>query len=47
MTARLVAIKDGQWVPVTDWRRMPGLIKADLKGDYKEPSTPPNPKKAY
>lgn len=47
MTARLVAIKDGQWVPVTDWRRMPGLIKADLKGDYKEPSTPANPKKAY
>jgi hypothetical protein len=47
MTARLVAIKDGQWVPVTDWRRMPGLIKADLKGDYKEPSTPPNPKKAF
>jgi len=46
MTARLVAIKDGQWVPVTDWRRMPGLIKADLKGVYKEPSTPPNPKKA-
>jgi ABC-type branched-subunit amino acid transport system substrate-binding protein len=47
MTARLVAIKDGQWVPVTDWRRMPGLIKADLVGVYKEPSTPANPKKVY
>jgi branched-chain amino acid transport system substrate-binding protein len=47
MTARLAQIKGGQWVPVTDWNRMPGLIKADLKGAYKEPSTPPRPKKAY
>ncbi len=47
MTARLAQIKGGQWVPVTDWNRMPGLIKADLKGAYKEPSTPPRPKKVY
>ncbi len=47
MTARLAQIKSGQWVPVTDWNRMPGLIKADLKGAYKEPSAPPRPKKAY
>lgn len=47
MTARLAQIKGGQWVPVTDWNRMPGLIKADLKGAYKEPSTPPQPKKVY
>lgn len=47
MTARLAEIKGGQWVPVTDWNRMPGLIKADLKGAYKEPSTRPRPKKAY
>ena len=47
MTARLAQIKGGQWVPVTDWNRMPGLIKADLKGPYKEPSAPPRPKKVY
>lgn len=47
MTARLVEIKDGQWVPATPFRRMPGLIRADLKGPYKEPSKPPLPKKVY
>jgi len=47
MTARLAEIKGGQWVPVTPWRRMPGIIRADLKGPYKEPATPPKPKKAY
>jgi ABC-type branched-subunit amino acid transport system substrate-binding protein len=47
MTARLAQIRGGQWVPVTEWNRMPGLIKADLKGAYKEPSTPPRPKKVY
>ena len=47
MTARLVHIKNGQWVPLTDWKRMPGLIRDDLKGHYKEPSTKPVPKKVY
>ena len=47
MTARLAMVKGGKWVPVTPWKRMPGLIKADLKGAYKEPSTKPVPKKAY
>jgi hypothetical protein len=47
MMARLVEIKDGQWVPATPWRRMPGIIRADLKGPYKEPSKPPLAKKAY
>lgn len=47
MVARLVEIKDGQWVPATPWRRMPGLIRADLKGPYNEPSTRPLPKKVY
>lgn len=47
MTARLVEIKGGQWVPATDWHRMPNLIREDLKGPYKEPSTPPRPKKVY
>jgi ABC-type branched-subunit amino acid transport system substrate-binding protein len=46
MMARLVEIKNGQWVPVTDWHRMPGIVREDLKGPYKEPSTPPLPKKA-
>jgi hypothetical protein len=47
MTARLVEIKGGQWVPATPYRRMPGLIRAELKGPYKEASTPPKLKKAY
>ena len=47
MLARLVEIKDGQWVPATPWRRMPGLIQDKLRGPYKEPSKPPLPKKVY
>jgi branched-chain amino acid transport system substrate-binding protein len=47
MVARLAEVKNGQWVPATDWRKMPGLIREDLKGTYKEPSTPPVSKKVY
>ena len=47
MIARLVEVKNGQWVPVTDWNRMPGILRADLKGAYKEPSAPPKPKSIF
>lgn len=47
MVARLVEVKNGQWVPVTDWNRMPGILRADLKGPYKEPSTPAKPKRVF
>jgi ABC-type branched-subunit amino acid transport system substrate-binding protein len=47
MNSRVVEVKNGQWVPATDWRKMPGLIREDLKGPYKELSTPPKPKSIY
>jgi ABC-type branched-subunit amino acid transport system substrate-binding protein len=47
MVARLVEIKNGQWVPVTNWQRMPGIIRTDLRGPYKEPATAPNTKIVY
>ena len=47
MIARLVEIRNGQWVPVTDWNRMPGILRPDLKGAYKEPSAPAKPKSVY
>ncbi|MGZ3569008.1 MAG: ABC transporter substrate-binding protein [Thermodesulfobacteriota bacterium] len=47
MIARLVEVKNGQWVPVTDWNRMPGILRTDLKGAYKEPSAPPKPKSIF
>ncbi len=47
MVARLVEVKNGQWVPATDWRRMPGLLREDLKGAYKEPAKPPKAKSVF
>jgi ABC-type branched-subunit amino acid transport system substrate-binding protein len=47
MIARLVEVRNGQWAPVTDWNRMPGILRTDLKGAYKEPSTLPKPKSIY
>lgn len=47
MVARLVEIRNGQWAPVTDWNRMPGILRADLKGPYKEPSKPPKSKTVF
>jgi hypothetical protein len=47
MEARLVQVKNGQWVPVTGWNRMPGILRNDLRGPYKEPSTPPKAKSVF
>jgi ABC-type branched-subunit amino acid transport system substrate-binding protein len=47
MIARLVEVRNGQWVPVTDWNRMPGILRADLKSAYKEPSAPAKSKSVY
>ena len=47
MEARLVQVKDGQWVPVTGWNRMPGILRSDLRGPFKEPSTPPKAKSVF
>jgi ABC-type branched-subunit amino acid transport system substrate-binding protein len=47
MVARLVEVKNGQWVPATDYNRMPGILRNDLRGAYKEPSTPPKAKTVF
>jgi len=47
MVARLVEVKNGQWVPVMDWNRLPGILRDDLRGPYKEPSTPAKPKSVF
>jgi ABC-type branched-subunit amino acid transport system substrate-binding protein len=45
--SRVVQVQGGKWVAITPYRRAPFLMADELKGAYKEPPTPPVPKRAF